>query len=197
VPCQSSDDESPREQGFSGSSMLGVLERLNLMRAIRKLPRGYKQFFLLYDVLGYEHKEIAGLSGCSTGCSKSQLHKARKTAAASIARKTRGERKPISPPRKAEIRQAPDRARRTFFALITSDHEFSDFRLGAQARARTHRCSFARRLRWIWRWRATQPRNYFDHGHPSIRSHFARGNRKSHGAVTYRTISLARSVSGC
>jgi RNA polymerase sigma-70 factor (ECF subfamily) len=72
--CQSSDDESPREQGFSGSSMLGVLERLNLMRAIRKLPRGYKQFFLLYEVLGYEHKDL----GCSTGCSKSQLHKARK-----------------------------------------------------------------------------------------------------------------------
>jgi RNA polymerase sigma-70 factor (ECF subfamily) len=48
------------------------------MRAIRKLPRGYKQLFLLHDIIGYEHKEIAGLLGCSTGCSKSQLHKARK-----------------------------------------------------------------------------------------------------------------------
>jgi RNA polymerase sigma-70 factor, ECF subfamily len=58
--------------------MLGAIERLNLMRAIRKLPSGYKRLFLLYDVLGYEHKEIAGLLRCSTGCSKSQLHKARK-----------------------------------------------------------------------------------------------------------------------
>jgi len=49
-----------------------------LMRAIRKLPSGYKRFFLLYDVLGYEHNEIARRLGCSTGCSKSQLHKARK-----------------------------------------------------------------------------------------------------------------------
>ena len=41
-------------------------------------PSCYKQQFLLYDVFGYEHSEIAGLLGCSIGCSKSQLHKARK-----------------------------------------------------------------------------------------------------------------------
>jgi RNA polymerase sigma-70 factor (ECF subfamily) len=58
--------------------MLGAIDRLNLMRAIRKLPSGYKRFFLLYDVIGYEHKEIAGRLRCSTGCSKSRLHKARK-----------------------------------------------------------------------------------------------------------------------
>lgn len=72
------DDEGPREHGSSDTSMIGAIERLNLMRAIRRLPSGYRQFFLLYDVLGYEHSEIAGLLGCSTGCSKSQLHKARK-----------------------------------------------------------------------------------------------------------------------
>ncbi len=48
------------------------------MRAIRKLPSGYKQIFLMHDVIGYEHSEIAGLLGCSIGCSKSQLHKARR-----------------------------------------------------------------------------------------------------------------------
>jgi len=74
----STDDEGPREHGSSDTSMLGAIERLNLMRAIRKLPSGYKQVFLLHDVIGYEHSEIAGLLGCSTGCSKSQLHKARK-----------------------------------------------------------------------------------------------------------------------
>jgi RNA polymerase sigma-70 factor (ECF subfamily) len=73
-----SDSESRPEYGTSDTSMLGVIDRLNLRRAIRKLPSGYKRFFLLYDVLGYEHHEIAQRLGCSTGCSKSQLHRARK-----------------------------------------------------------------------------------------------------------------------
>jgi RNA polymerase sigma-70 factor (ECF subfamily) len=73
-----SNGESSNEHGPSDTSMYGAIERLNLMRAIRKLPCGYKQIFLLHDVIGYEHSEIAGLLGCSTGSSKSQLHKARK-----------------------------------------------------------------------------------------------------------------------
>src|SRR5690242_9060748 len=75
---RASNGESLSEQGSSDTSMFGAIERLNLMRAIRKLPCGYKQIFLLHDVIGYEHSEIAGLLGCSTGSSKSQLHKARK-----------------------------------------------------------------------------------------------------------------------
>ena len=74
----SSNGEGPRELGSRDASMLGAIDRLNLTRAIRKLPSGYKRLFLLYDVIGYEHSEIAGLLGCSTGCSKSQLHKARR-----------------------------------------------------------------------------------------------------------------------
>jgi RNA polymerase sigma-70 factor (ECF subfamily) len=70
--------EDSREYGPGDTSMLGAIERFNLLRAIRKLPSGYKRFFLLHDVIGYKHNEIAGLLGCSTGCSKSQLHKARK-----------------------------------------------------------------------------------------------------------------------
>jgi len=73
-----SNGESSSEHGSSDTSMFGAIERLNLMRAIRKLPSGYKKIFLLHDVIGYEHSEIAGLLGCSTGCSKSQLHKAHK-----------------------------------------------------------------------------------------------------------------------
>ena len=73
-----SNGESSSEHGSSDTSMFGAIERLNLMRAIRKLPSGYKKIFLLHDVIGYEHSEIGGLLGCSTGCSKSQLHKARK-----------------------------------------------------------------------------------------------------------------------
>ena len=73
-----SNDETSRDHGASDTSMLGAIERLNIKRAIRQLPAGYKKLFLLHDVFGYEHNEIAGLLGCSTGCSKSQLHKARK-----------------------------------------------------------------------------------------------------------------------
>src|SRR5713226_9799456 len=68
----SSNGEGPFEDGSSDTSILGAIDRLNLMRAIRKLPAGYKKLFLMHDVIGYQHSEIAGLLGCSTGCSKSQ-----------------------------------------------------------------------------------------------------------------------------
>lgn len=75
---RNSNGEISREYGSSDTSMLGAVDRLNLKRAIRKLPAGYKKLFLLHDIFGYEHNEIARFLGCSTGCSKSQLHKARK-----------------------------------------------------------------------------------------------------------------------
>jgi len=77
----------PRESSKNPLSMPAVIDRLNLKRAIRRLPAGYKRFFLLHDVLGYRHAEIAARLGCSIGCSKSQLHKARK----SLRRLLRGE----------------------------------------------------------------------------------------------------------
>jgi RNA polymerase sigma-70 factor (ECF subfamily) len=73
-----SDHEDVGEQCRSDSSMFRAVDRLNLKRAISELPPGYKQQFLLYDVLGYEHSEVARHLGCSIGCSKSQLHKAHK-----------------------------------------------------------------------------------------------------------------------
>jgi len=68
-------EEGQRKHGASPSSFF---DRLNLKRAISKLSPGCKQQFLLYDVLGYKHSEIAERLGCSVGSSKSQLHKARK-----------------------------------------------------------------------------------------------------------------------
>ena len=52
--------------------------RIDLEAAIELLPDGYKAAFILHDVQGYRHKEIAAFLGCSTGGSKSQLHKARR-----------------------------------------------------------------------------------------------------------------------
>jgi RNA polymerase sigma-70 factor (ECF subfamily) len=50
---------------------------LDLEAAIRTLPEGARDVFVLYDVEGYRHKEIAELMGISVGTSKSQLHRAR------------------------------------------------------------------------------------------------------------------------
>ncbi len=55
----------------------GSIDRVNLQRAVEQLPPGYRSVFILHDVQGYEHNEIAQIMGCSIGNSKSQLHKAR------------------------------------------------------------------------------------------------------------------------
>ncbi|MGH7536454.1 MAG: RNA polymerase sigma factor, partial [Gemmatimonadales bacterium] len=50
---------------------------LDLEAAMLRLPRGARQVFVLHDVEGYRHEEIAGLLAISAGTSKSQLHHAR------------------------------------------------------------------------------------------------------------------------
>jgi RNA polymerase sigma-70 factor (ECF subfamily) len=74
------DDETggPRKDpGAPDLRLSGAVDRVNLERSIGKLPPGYKTVFVLHDVQGYEHNEIADIMGCSVGNSKSQLHKAR------------------------------------------------------------------------------------------------------------------------
>jgi RNA polymerase sigma-70 factor, ECF subfamily len=56
----------------------GTLDRINLERCIAQLPVGYRTIFVLHDVQGHEHREIATILGRSIGASKSQLHKARR-----------------------------------------------------------------------------------------------------------------------
>ena len=53
------------------------VDRLTLDKAVKELPRGYRTVFVLHDVEGFEHEEIAKMLGVSVGTSKSQLHKAR------------------------------------------------------------------------------------------------------------------------
>ena len=48
-----------------------------LEKAIRALPEGYRAVFVLYQIEGYGHREIARMLNISEGTSKSQLHKAR------------------------------------------------------------------------------------------------------------------------
>ena len=71
-------EEGPkRDFGAPDPALVGSVDRLNLERAIQDLPPGYRAIFVLHDVEGYEHNEIAEMLGCSIGNSKSQLHKAR------------------------------------------------------------------------------------------------------------------------
>ncbi|MDQ5837434.1 MAG: RNA polymerase sigma factor [Acidobacteriota bacterium] len=61
----------------AGPNRLQLIDRMALDRALEKLPPGYRAAFILHDVEGYEHEEVAELLGCAVGTSKSQLHKAR------------------------------------------------------------------------------------------------------------------------
>jgi RNA polymerase sigma-70 factor, ECF subfamily len=66
-----------REFGRKDGRLETAVSRLALTRAISELPEGYRTIFILHEVDGYEHREIAELLGCSIGNSKSQLHKAK------------------------------------------------------------------------------------------------------------------------
>jgi RNA polymerase sigma-70 factor, ECF subfamily len=66
-----------RECGGKDSRLSGTVDRIALIRALKELPAGYRTIFLLHEVQGYEHQEIAQLLECSVGNSKSQLHKAK------------------------------------------------------------------------------------------------------------------------
>jgi RNA polymerase sigma-70 factor (ECF subfamily) len=71
------DDGPGRSFGAPDLSLSGSIDRLALERAVGDLPAGYRLIFVLHDVEGYEHNEIAAMLDCSIGNSKSQLHKAR------------------------------------------------------------------------------------------------------------------------
>jgi RNA polymerase sigma-70 factor (ECF subfamily) len=77
---QTTDDgETPVQvvTGTQNPNQMPVVDRIALDRAISQLPPGYRTVFVLHDVEGHEHEEIARMLGCSVGTSKSQLHKAR------------------------------------------------------------------------------------------------------------------------
>jgi RNA polymerase sigma-70 factor (ECF subfamily) len=54
-----------------------AVDRIDLERALGELPDGCRAAFVLHDVEGLEHKEIAQVLGIAEGTSKSQVHKAR------------------------------------------------------------------------------------------------------------------------
>jgi RNA polymerase sigma-70 factor (ECF subfamily) len=73
------DGEAPVQivRGTEKPNAMPVLDRIALDRALAQLPPGYRTVFVLHDVEGHEHEEIAKMLNVAVGTSKSQLHKAR------------------------------------------------------------------------------------------------------------------------
>ena len=63
--------------GTENPKRMPIVDKIALEDAIGQLSTGYRNVFILHDVEGYEHHEVAKILGCSVGTSKSQLHKAR------------------------------------------------------------------------------------------------------------------------
>jgi len=75
----SEDGEVPEQivHGTANPNKMPVVDRIALKNAIAELPNGYRRVFVLHDIEGFEHEEVARMMGISVGTSKSQLHKAR------------------------------------------------------------------------------------------------------------------------
>ena len=81
---ESDDEAGGGVDAMATSSVCGVVgmplppgELLDLEAAMTRLPPGAKRVFVLHDVEGYKHEEIAELLGVTTGATKAQLHRAR------------------------------------------------------------------------------------------------------------------------
>ena len=75
---ESQQEEGPKkDMGMRDNLLHGAIDRVTLEKSVGQLAPGYRIIFVLHDIEGYEHNEIAEILGCSVGNSKSQLHKAR------------------------------------------------------------------------------------------------------------------------
>lgn len=72
------DEGQPREpERPAAPKSVQLIDRIALESALAQLPPGYRAAFVLHDIEGHDHEEVARLLGCAVGTSKSQLHKAR------------------------------------------------------------------------------------------------------------------------
>jgi RNA polymerase sigma factor (sigma-70 family) len=67
----------PELERVQPDGVIPLLTALDLKRALTGLPEGARTVFVLYEMEGYSHKEIAGLLGVAVGTVKAQLHRAR------------------------------------------------------------------------------------------------------------------------
>ncbi len=81
------EERAGRSFGARDLMQAGVVDRLDIDRALTTMAPGYRSIFLLHDIQGFEHAEIASLLKCTRGNTKSQLHKARRVLRAALAPK--------------------------------------------------------------------------------------------------------------
>jgi RNA polymerase sigma-70 factor (ECF subfamily) len=74
---ESLDQEEAFEPASAEPAVPSAISRIDLERAIAQLPHGCRAAFILHDVDGLDHREVAETLGISEGTSKSQVHKAR------------------------------------------------------------------------------------------------------------------------
>jgi RNA polymerase sigma-70 factor (ECF subfamily) len=72
------DDSENGETPLQKASVTpGYGDRMDITAALEALPPGARQIFVLHDIEGYKHEEIAEMCGITAGGSKAQLHRAR------------------------------------------------------------------------------------------------------------------------
>ena len=80
-PTSDDSDESDRRDAPRSTGItlpVDTESRIDLERAIGKLPPGARTVFVLHDIEGYRHEEISRMTGSAEGTSRAQLHRARK-----------------------------------------------------------------------------------------------------------------------
>ena len=74
VEDENEEGETPLQKA---SVTPGYGDRMDITAALEELPAGARQIFVLHDIEGYKHEEIAEMCGITAGGSKAQLHRAR------------------------------------------------------------------------------------------------------------------------
>jgi RNA polymerase sigma-70 factor (ECF subfamily) len=81
------EERAGRSFGVRDLMQAGVVDRLDIDRALATMAPGYRSIFLLHDIQGLDHSEIASMLNCTRGNTKSQLHKARRVLRGALASK--------------------------------------------------------------------------------------------------------------
>ena len=82
------EERAGRSFGTRDLAQAGVIDRLDLECALATIAPGYRSIFLLHDVDGFDHSEIASMLECSCGNTKSQLYKARRVLRRALSKKS-------------------------------------------------------------------------------------------------------------
>lgn len=94
-----------RSFGTRDLAQAGVIDRLDIERALDAIAPGYRNIFVLHDIDGFDHCEIASMLKCSSGNTKSQLHKARRVLRRALGTKVRMESRRVVHPVNTSVGQ--------------------------------------------------------------------------------------------